>query len=308
MTTCTKCHATAITYIRYNGTHLCKNHFSEYLERRVKKDLKKQMKTTPAETIGIALSGGKDSTTALHLTHQIYAERRDVTLHAITVDEGIQGYRDHSLPIARKACDSLDIEHHIVSFKDLIGHTMDEIATHKDEIGECSYCGVFRRRCLNHQGRQLGLTRLITGHNLDDMAQSILMNFANADMEKLARLGPHSKIQPGFIPRSLPLRTIPEQEIMLYAILHGYEFHNAECPYAVRAARGTFRDVIAKLEDASPGTRHSLLKSYDSIKDLLQEKYPPSTLNHCQGCHEPTSQQYCKTCLLQQRLASLKNP
>ncbi len=292
MTTCDKCRAPAATYIRYSGAHLCAAHFQDYVERRVKKDLKKQWKTTGQETIAVALSGGKDSTTTLHLTHQIFAKRRGITLHAITVDEGIHGYRDHSLPITKRTCDALDIEHHIIPFKDLIGATMDEIATRHDEIGECSYCGVFRRRCLNHASRQLGVDRLMTGHNLDDMAQSILMNFVNADLEKLTRLGPHSRIQPGFIPRGLPLRTIPEQEVMLYAILRGFEFHNAECPYAVRAARGTYRDILAKLEDASPGTRHSILKSYDGLRGLLLEKYPAVPLNHCKGCQEPTSQQY----------------
>jgi len=304
MITCSRCRAPAVTYIRYNGAHLCASHFFEYVERRVKKDLKKQWRTTGQETIGIALSGGKDSTTTLHLTHLIFSKRRNITLYAITVDEGIRGYRDHSLPIAKRNCDALEIEHHIVSFKDIIGHTMDEIAVRHDEIGECSYCGVFRRRCLNQTSRELGVDRLITGHNLDDTAQSILMNFANADLEKLARLGPHARVQPGFIPRSLPLRTIPEQEVMLYAILRGFEFHNAECPYAVRAARGTYRDILAKLEDASPGTRHSILKSYDGLKDILLEKYPPIALNRCKDCQEPTSQQYCKTCLLKQRLTT----
>ncbi len=304
MTACSKCHAPAITYIRYNGTHLCAEHFFDYVERRVKKDLKKQWKTTGTEIIAVALSGGKDSTTVLHLTHLIFSKRRNITLHAITVDEGIRGYRDHSLPIAKRNCQALGIEHHIVSFKDVVGHTMDEIAARHDDIGECSYCGVFRRRCLNQKSQGLGVDRLITGHNLDDMAQSILMNFTNADLAKLARLGPHTKVQPGFVPRSLPLRTIPEQEVMLYAILHGFEFHNAECPYAVRAARGTFRDVLATLEDVTPGTRHSILKSYDDLREMLLEQYPSMRLNHCRRCHEPTSQQYCKTCLLIQRLES----
>jgi len=305
MITCSKCRAPAVTYIRYNGTHLCTEHFYEYVERRVKKDLKKQWTTKGSETIGVAISGGKDSTTALHLAYLIYGKRRGITLYAITVDEGIKGYRDHSVPVAKRSCDRLGIEHHVISFHDAIGYTMDEIASRHDDIGECSYCGVFRRHCLNQKCSELGVNRLITGHNLDDMAQSILMNLANADLEKLARLGPHTKIQPGFTPRILPLRTIPESETMLYALLKGFEIHNAECPYATRAARGLFRDILARLEDASPGTRHSILRSYDSLKELLVEKYPPIQLNHCKDCQEPTSQQYCKTCILKQRLKSV---
>ena len=112
---------------------------------------------------------------------------------------------------------------YIVSFKDVFGITMDEIASKHDELGECSYCGVFRRVCLNKKSKDLRLDKLVTGHNLDDIAQSILMNFVNGDMQKLARLGPHRKVQPGLVPRMLPLRTIPEKEVALYAIIKNTE-------------------------------------------------------------------------------------
>lgn len=302
MSTCSKCKSPAITYIRYSGSHLCSTHFLEFVETRVKKDLKKQGKTIGPRTIAVALSGGKDSTVALYLAWKVYGRRRDVTLHAITVDEGIRGYRDDSIPVARRTCTSLGVEHHVVSFQEAIGTTMDEIAQRHDELGECSYCGVFRRRCLNMVARQLHADRLVTGHNLDDMAQSILMNFSNATLEKLARLGPHTKVQPGLIPRTLPLRTIPEKEVMLYAMLSHLTFHNAECPYATRASRGVYRDLLATLEDATPGTRHGILRSYDGIKELLQQMYPQAPLGRCDRCQEPTSQQTCKTCVLQKRL------
>ena len=276
---CTKCKKPAVTYIRYNGTHLCKDHFLLYFDRRVKKDIKKQGKTVGKSKKAIALSGGKDSTVALYVIHDLYSNRKNIDLFAITVDEGIKNYRDNSIKYTIKNCKKLGIEHHIISFKDIIGKTMDEIHKIKDELGDCSYCGVFRRICLNKKAKELGAQNLITGHNLDDMAQSILMNFVNGDIQKLARLGPHKKVQPGFVPRMFPLRLIPEKEVALYAILNNIEFHEGECPYSTDALRGYFRDIINNLEYKTPGTRHAILKSYDSIKDILLEKYPPIILN-----------------------------
>lgn len=299
---CSKCKNHAITFIRYSGMHLCSKHFIEFVEQRVKKDISKQGKTNNDTIFGIALSGGKDSTVALHLMYEIFSKRPNVTLYAITVDEGIRGYRDKSLPIAENNCKKLEIKHYVISFKDAIGKTMDEIAACHDVLGECSYCGVFRRFCLNIKTKELGVNKLVTGHNLDDMAQSILMNFTNGDMQKLARLGPHTRVQPGLVPRLLPLRTIPEKESMLYAIVKKIEFHNAECPYSMHALRGTYRDIINNLEDSTPGTRHSILNSYESIKNLLLEQYPAIKLNLCQICNEPTSQKICKTCLLKKRI------
>ena len=301
---CLKCKRPAVTFIRYNGTHLCDIHLVEYVERRVKKDLKKQGKIPDDSRVGIALSGGKDSTVALHLMHMIYHSRPRVSLFAISVDEGIKGYRDSSLEIAKKNCELLGIEHHIIDFKDVIGTTMDAIAQKKDELGECTYCGVFRRFCLNTKTKRLGITRLITGHNLDDMAQSILMNFANGDIQKLARLGPHLQVRTGLVPRILPLRTIPEKEIMLYALLKQISFHSGECPYAFRASRGQFRTIIEQLEGANPGTRHSILNSYETLRETLQMMFPSADINQCTICGEPTSQNKCKTCILKEHIIS----
>lgn len=299
---CLKCKKPSITFIRYNGTHLCRNHFFEYFEKRFKKELKKQGKTDEGSKLGIAVSGGKDSIVLLHLMHNIFSDRPNIKLYAITVDEGIKGYRDESIKITINNCKTLDVEHHIISFKDVFGITMDEITSKKDQLGECTYCGVFRRFCLNTKTKELNITKLFTGHNLDDMSQSILMNFINGDVQKLARLGPHKKIQPGLTPRIMPLRIIPEKEIMLYAILKKLEIHNSECPYSIHASRRIYRDIIDNLELINPGTRHSILRSYDGINSLLLKKFPPANLKKCINCGEPTSQKRCKTCILKEKI------
>ncbi len=300
--TCSKCKKPAVTFIRYNGTHLCKDHFIDYFERRVKKDIKKQGRTEDGTKIGVAVSGGKDSTVALHIINDIFSKRANINIVAITIDEGISNYRPKSIEYALKNCKKLSIDHHVVSFKNIIGKSLDEFALSIGDIGECSYCGVFRRLCLNKKSKDLGVNRLVTGHNLDDMSQSILMNFVNGDMQKLARLGPHKKIQEGLVPRMLPLRVIPEKEVTLFAILNNIEYYDGECPYSTHALRGVFRDIIDDLEYSHPGTRHSILNSYNNIKEMLFEKYPPVKLNECIKCGEPTSQEICKACILKEKI------
>ncbi len=299
---CSKCKKPAVTFIRYNGTHLCKDHFIQYFEKRVKKDIKKQGKINKKTKIAVAVSGGKDSAVALYITHKIFSIRPDVEIIAITVDEGIKGYRDKSISYAKKISEKLGVNLHIVTFNDLIGKTMDEVAEIDKELNECSFCGVFRRFCLNTTAKKLNVDKLVTGHNLDDMAQSILMNFVKADIKKLARLGPHKRIQPGLVPRILPLRTIPEKENAMYAILNEIDFYSANCPYSKKALRGEFRDIIDELEYHDPGSRHSIFNSYEEIKDLLLKKYPPADLNKCKICKEPTSQKMCKVCILKEKI------
>ena len=142
------------------------------------------------------------------------------------------------------------MEHHVVRFHDTVGIDLDDIGSRKGQRTACAYCGVFRSRCLNLEAKRLGIDVLATGHNLDDTAQSVLMNFMRGDVERLARLGPHKKVQPGLVPRIEPLRLIPEKETYLYALLKGIEFSDAECPYAVDALRNEFREIVDNGEQA----------------------------------------------------------
>lgn len=294
---CDRCRGRAVIQVKYSGAHLCRNHFNESVEKRARHELKSQMRLERGARIAVAVSGGKDSTATQFLMHRILGKRRDLEIAAITVDEGIEGYRESSIPIVARNSRLLDMEHIVVSLKDLYGVTVDEIANADRNLAVCSYCGVLRRAALNRTARRWGATHLATGLNLDDTCQSILMNFARGDIERMARLGPHTKVQPGLVPRIQPLRLIPESESLLYAIANHLEFHDLECPYASEALRNQYREVVAQLEDRSPGTRQSLVASFDGLRPALEKMFPPSRLARC-ACGEPTIGTKCKACEL----------
>jgi uncharacterized protein (TIGR00269 family) len=298
---CDLCSRDAVTFIRYNGTHLCADHFMGYVQKRVKKEIRRQCDMRSGGTVAVAVSGGKDSMVTLSLIHDVFGERRDVDIQCITIDEGIDGYRPESIGIVKDFCGSLGIGYNQASFSDELGVTMDGIAGMTGDSSPCTYCGVFRRRLMNRLARDMGAKYLATGLNLDDTAQSIMMNFTRGDVERLARLGPHKKVQPGLIPRIQPLRMIPEKESMLYAIVKGIEFHAGTCPYSDEALRNQFRRTVDELEDRSPGTRFSILSSYDTILPMLMDGIPQAKLRDC-ACGEPTLGTRCKACELVDRI------
>ncbi|MEW6069107.1 MAG: TIGR00269 family protein [Candidatus Thermoplasmatota archaeon] len=301
MSSCLKCNRKAITFIRYSGAHLCKEHFIEFFEKRVKAEIRRQCSLRNVKKLAIATSGGKDSTVLLFLLNKILGARKNLELVAITVDEGIKGYRDKSIIALEKNCAELRIPHFVISFKDFF-YEMDKIAKISKDFSACAYCGVFRRYLLNKKSKQLNAQLLAMGHNLDDTAQSILMNIARGDIEKLVRMAPHTIVQEGLIPRVAPLRIIPEKETYLYALLSKINFYRGECPYAEVAIRNLYRKIIYELEDNSPGTRHAILKTYDSIIDSLRKSYPQPKLKECKICKEPTTQEICKACELKKEV------
>lgn len=285
-------------FARYSGEHLCDLHFRESVEKRARRELRKQGPFPKDARVAVALSGGKDSVVTLRLLHEALGSNPRISISAVTIDEGIASYRPLSIEIAAKHCKELGIEHHVLSYEETAGVTMDNVVANPlRTLAPCAYCGVLRRRNLNEAAKRAGATHLATGHNLDDYAQSILMNHLRGDTDRLAKMGPHrtERVQPGLIPRVLPLRLIPEKEVALYAILRGWEFHDGECPYSVEATRGRFRDLLLDLEEKEPGTRHALVAGYDRLAPLLHSE---AKLSACGTCGEPTSSVKCRACAL----------
>jgi uncharacterized protein (TIGR00269 family) len=277
------------------------------VEKRVQKELKFQGKLPKGSILAIAVSGGKDSMSLLSILHDTFRHHRDVKLVVLAVDEGLKGYREKAIEIISGFCRDNEIQHEILSFKLEFGIDMDDVAKREDEHKPCTYCGVLRRSLLNRRARELSAVKLALGHNLDDMAQSIMMNVVNGDVQRLLRLAPHAKVQPGFVMRMVPLRTIPEAEIKLYAELKDIPHLEHHCPYRPKAHRLGFLEIIDGLEEKAPGTKHSILSTYDQIIEPLRAHYPPADLLECNQCGEPSMGEKCKACELVARLASQSN-
>ncbi|MCQ2079519.1 MAG: TIGR00269 family protein [archaeon] len=273
----------------------------DFLERRVKKEIRKQVVLEKGDTVGVAVSGGKDSMVTLSIMHSLFNEKNGIRVVCISIDEGIDGYRPPSLEIVRRFCEEKGIEYHERSFSELGGLTMDKIAPLSRDSSPCTYCGVFRRKLMNDEARKVNAKYLATGHNLDDVAQSVMMNIVRGDIDRLARLGPHTNIRPGLIPRFYPLRMIPEKESLLYAMVADIPFWDGECPYWTEALRNEYRDVVDGLEDRTPGTKYSLVSSYDKLKPMLMSNAVHHEQNFC-SCGEPCNGRRCKACQYEEQL------
>ncbi len=300
---CDKCGKNPVIFIRYSGQHLCADHFLDLLRRRVKKEMRLQRVFRKGRKIAVAVSGGKDSLLLLKLTHEIASVFKESDLVAVTIDEGIGGYRPSSVEITEKFTRENEIDWRLISYGEIFGHTLDEMVGSL-KMGPCSICGILRRKALNTGASETGSGILLTGHNLDDTAQTILMNVMQADVSRLARLGPHLDPIEGFVPRAMPLRTTPETETYLAALLLGLPLHELECPYAESAKRGHYRDLIMKAEEETPGTRHSLLKFNEQVAPLIPRGDPKT--NPCVNCGEPVivseGKSICRSCALMDRL------
>jgi uncharacterized protein (TIGR00269 family) len=303
--TCTRCDRKAVYHRKYEGTYLCSTHFLASVEDKVRKTIRKGKMIDRGDIVAFALSGGKDSSSALYMIHRLFGRRRDLRFFAITIDEGIPGYRDESLKIAKRLCKKLRVKHHVFTFESEFGRFLEDVVkklkkSDRWEGTACTYCGLARRWLLNRKARELGATKILFGMNLDDEVQGIMMDYIRGDLVRLSRMGGEPIVQSRlFVPRIKPFREIPEREIGLYALLSGLKIQENECPF-IEGPRFRVRDFINSLEADSPGTKFSILNTFYRLVPCVRElvKQVGVELVRCEKCGEPSSQKICKTCEL----------
>lgn len=243
------------------------------------------------EHVAVALSGGKDSVLTLHVLSDL-REELDFELTAITVDEGIEGYRGEGVLAARENARIRRVELIEKSFRDEFNFELEDVL--EGFRSPCIPCGVFRRWILNRTAREIGASKIATGHNMDDEVQSFIMSLARGDVRKFSKFGPKlQRIHPRMVPRIKPLWSTPEEDVRLWAELNDVKFHSAPCPYSSRSMRAGIRDFLNRIESDSPGVKEMIMKSLKVTFQPLAEDYG---IGECSICGEPASGIKCKAC------------
>lgn len=298
---CSFCDKPATVELRYAGKVFCKEHFTRMFWKRVRRTIANNSLIEPNDILGLALSGGKDSTACLHVLHRLLRSRPNTKMIAITIDEGIAGYRAKSVRIAAKNCKALGVRHEVVSFKMEFGKTLDRIVKtadgRKTGYSPCAFCGVLRRYLLNKAAKKFGCTKLVTAHNLDDESTTTLMNVMRGDVSRMGRLGPKvgTGKWDGFVQRVKPFAEIPEKESALFGLLTGIEADYSTCPYAGRSFRGSIREALNGLESRYPGVKFSIAESANKISEAVKEK-ASGRPKSCSRCGELSAEGVCQAC------------
>ena len=305
---CSYCNNSVVIERRYSGENLCPNCFEKNIEKIIYKTISKYKMLNSNDKIIVALSGGKDSFTLLYNLSMIQKNLYNPEqLIALTIDEGIKDYRENSIKNAIDICKELNIEHHIISFKEKVGLTLDEIVNIKINLLDykyaCNYCATIRRRLLNDGAKELGGNILAMGHNLTDIAETFLMNILYKRFHLIANQylfkEENSRVNQFFIKKITPLMRIPEEEIFLYANIKKFNYYPSHCPYRERdpIIRKRVLDFIQECKKYSPEIEFNLLNGFLELSAILYNHNEKIEYLTCQSCGYPsTNASICTFC------------
>ena len=291
---CTRCRAKAEVHLRAHNSAFCRTCYLFYFRRQVERAVASERMFVPTERLLVAVSGGKDS---LALWDVLAEQGHDTT--GLYVGLGIGAYSDESRAKVEQFAERRGLPLRVVALEDEGAGLAVPAVAQATRRPPCSACGTMKRHYFDAAAIEGGFDVLVTGHNLDDEAARLMGNVLRWQKDHLARQRPVlPSTHPKFVRKVKPLFQTSEYETAAYAFLRGIDYVVEECPNAAGATQLLYKDVLNRLEVASPGTKLAFVKEFLRSAQPAFAKVERDQPNDCDRCGMPAYASRCSYCRL----------
>ncbi len=297
MVKCSRCKsAEAVVRIPYARLNLCHECFSEFVAKKVLDTVRGYRLFSSKDVVAVALSGGKDSASLLHILVNGFS---DVEFKAFHINLGIKGYSERCLKKTEELVRRLNVDFIVYSLEEEEGIRLDDFMKTRFRRKICSTCGLIKRRVFIEAAHRLGADVLVTAHNLDDTVEAMFSCFIAGDFKQLVKLKPALQpFHPKLVKKVKPFFKITEYESLLYAKLNELPFLEDKCPYGAKSRSIKRKRLINMFSEENPGFKHQLLSVF--VKKLIpileKELQEEESVRVCEVCGYPSSTKICGSC------------
>jgi tRNA-5-methyluridine54 2-sulfurtransferase len=290
---CRKCGGSAVIELRRHNAAFCTPDFLDFFRNQVREAIRRHRMFTREERILVAVSGGKDS---LALWDVLIEDGYETS--GLYLDLGIFDYSVESKARCEKFAAERNVPLIVSGVADAVGAPVPII---KDVTRRppCSGCGLSKRYLMNREALEHRFPVVATGHNLDDEAATLFGSVMHWQTEALPRQSPMlASTHPKLVRRVKPLYRLSERETAAYAFLRRIDYIVEECPFAKGATSIMHKDILSRLEEASPGAKHNFLFGFLDKARVAFERTEMVELHECTRCGQVTTGTVCAFCKL----------
>ena len=290
---CRKCGGQASIELRRHNAAFCAEDFIEFFRNQVREAIRKFKMFGPDEKVLVAVSGGKDS---LALWDALIADGYQTT--GLYLDLGIFDYSIESRAKAEAFAAAHDVPLIVSKVADEVGAPVPVIKQ-VTRRPPCSGCGLSKRYLMNRVALDHGFAVVATGHNLDDEAATLFGSVMHWQTDALPRQSPAlASTHPKLVRKVKPLYRLSERETAAYAFLRRIDYIVEECPFAAGATSIAHKEILTRMEEASPGAKHNFLFGFLEKARPAFERAESVALNECARCGQVTTGTVCAFCKL----------
>jgi uncharacterized protein (TIGR00269 family) len=279
--------------LRRHNAAFCAGDFLDFFRNQVREAIRRYRMLAPGERVLVAVSGGKDS---LALWDVLIDEGYQTT--GLYLDLGIGDYSRESKARCQTFAARRGIPLIVSTVAEQIGATVPVIKN-VTRRPPCSGCGLSKRYLMNRVALEHGFPVVATGHNLDDEAATLLGSVMHWQTDALSRQSPAlPSSHPKLVRRVKPLYRLSERETAAFAFLRRIDYIVDECPFAQGATSIAHKEILGRMEEASPGAKHNFLFGFLDRARPAFERADGVALNECIRCGQVTTGAVCAFCKL----------
>ena len=295
---CKRCREPAKVEVARANASFCADCFLHYVRNQVTKAIEEHSMFSKTDRLLVCVSGGKDSLALWDILMDMGYDTTGFYIALWTGEDYCSESRDKCEAFAEKRGGKLIVH----DLKEDEGFTIEQIAR-QGRRTPCSVCGLTKRYLTNLAASQGGYDVLVTGHNLDDEAATLMGNTLHWQTEYIARQMPalpstHAKL----VKKVKPLYRVSERETAAYSIIRGIDYIVEECPLVAGNTQIRYKDALNSLERVSPGTKQQFFFGYLDKAAPLFAASDPVVLRECNECGQPTPGEVCAYCRAKKQL------
>lgn len=229
------------------------------LMRSVAKASKEFDLFAPGDRVMVAISGGKDSYTLLHLLRLLAARVPfPLELIAVNLDQGHPGYPVQTL---RDWLEAEGYDYRIV-YRDTYKIVQDKVPEGKTA---CSLCSRLRRGILYTVAQDLGCTKIALGHHRDDVIETLMLNLLYSG--QLKTMPPILRSDDGRNTVIRPLVYACEDHIAAFAEAMAFPILPCDlCGSQENLHRKKVKRLLSALEADNPKIKGNLMAALGNVR------------------------------------------
>lgn len=219
-----------------------------YLLKATNKAIRDYEMIVDRDHIAVAVSGGKDSLTLLHLLRlrqRSVLERYKLTAVHVTT----------SGPSCGRSETRESLERYLQAQAQEYTIEVVEDAAQLD----CARCSYLRRKAVLEAAHRLGCNKIAQGHHADDAAQTTLLNLIFGG--RIETLSPRREFFDGLLVLIRPMIYVEEKEIARFAQTGPFPPLPSRCPREASSRRTLMKRMIRRLEHVYPKVKINLFRA-----------------------------------------------
>jgi len=233
---------------------------TEQIRRKMGEAFRDYRMIDEGDRILVAVSGGKDSLSLLHLLRQnavhapVHYSLIPVHIDLGTCRSKVELLTDH---FRESGGDFRIVESEVG--RNICG---------AEDLPEscCFHCSRIRRKLIFKTARDLGIRKIAFGHHRDDLIETCLLNMFFAG--NISTMLPWQELFDGEVVLIRPLAYCREEWLRDYARLHALPVREEICEEGgVRSRRRRIKKILSELESETPGVKGNLLHSLMNVHE-----------------------------------------